>query len=46
VDNAGNFTTKGDGTALVKVATDDGEYAQFCAVSSFTSIGGEFTPLT
>jgi len=45
VDNSGNMLTKNEGTAIIKVATSDGKYEQFCVVSIFTTISGEFSPL-
>ncbi|MDR0852352.1 MAG: Ig-like domain-containing protein [Clostridiales Family XIII bacterium] len=45
VDNAGILSAVGDGSALVKVATSDGKYAQFCAVTSLASFDVDFKPL-
>ena len=45
VDNAGILTAVGEGTAIIRVATSDGEYEQFCMVSAYTSFAVDFEPL-
>ena len=42
VNNSGEFTTVNEGIALIRVATSDGEYEQFCVVSSFKSFNTNF----
>ena len=45
VDNAGTLTAVGEGMAVIRVATADGQYEQFCMASSYTSFAVDFTPL-
>jgi len=45
VNSSGSFTTTGEGTALIRVATSDGKHEQFCAVVSRASFSVEFSPL-
>jgi hypothetical protein len=45
IDNTGTFTTVGEGVAMIRVATRDGEYERFCIIVSLPSFAVDFTPL-
>jgi len=43
VNSGGAITIVGEGTAIIKVSTSDGEYEQFCAVVSRASYPNDYT---
>ena len=46
VNNAGALSAEGEGSAMIKVATSDGEFEQYCAIFCRVSFAVEFSPLT